>query len=58
MILFVELTGKCGATFKGKVVAYLPKGEVRVCEFRGSNLSEQVAVAMQFLADKGCVTRL
>lgn len=40
------------------VVAYLPEDAVRVCEFRDDNTPAQVAAAMQFLADKGCVTYL
>lgn len=37
------------------VVAYLPKDAIRTCEFREHNTPEQVAAAMQFLADKSCV---
>ncbi len=37
------------------VAANLPEDAIRVCEFRSFNQPAQVAAAMQFLADKGCV---
>ena len=41
------------------VINYLPKDAImRVCEIRHYLMSEQVMAGLQFLADKGCITRL
>jgi sugar phosphate isomerase/epimerase len=37
------------------VARYLPADAVRTCELHASNTPEQIAVSMQFLADKGCI---
>jgi len=39
------------------VATYIPNDAIRACEFRDHNTPEQVAAAMQFLADRGCVKR-
>lgn len=40
------------------VVPYIPAGIVRTCEFQNHNTPEQIATAVQFLVNKGCVKRL
>ncbi len=37
------------------IVPYIPAGIVRTCEFQNHNTPEQIATAMQFLVNKGCV---
>jgi sugar phosphate isomerase/epimerase len=39
------------------VSAYIPANVIRTCEFQDHNTPGQVAEAIQFLADKGCVKR-
>jgi sugar phosphate isomerase/epimerase len=39
------------------VAGYLPANAIRTCEFRNDNTPEQVAAALQFLADQGCIDR-
>lgn len=36
------------------VAAYLPQEAIRTCEFRCQSTPEQLGIAVQFLADKGC----
>ena len=50
-----------GAAGRGEVdwdmvARYLPRDAVRTVEVHASNTPEQIAVSLQFLADKGCVS--
>jgi sugar phosphate isomerase/epimerase len=39
------------------VAGYLPEQAIRTCEFRAFNTPQQVAEALHFLDDKGCISR-